>query len=175
MGKPRSVAAGGLDRLVRGARLQPGLCHPDRDAVRRHGPTARIYLAAAAVAATQTYGGDPGRGLRIVREWIAISFSDARGSAPRCSIGCRRSRRRTSPIPMRRSFALPAPGCISSTRRLANSSARIDAAGRRGSHNTAPFKFTFVHFHQERISVSRVVAPGRLKVTGSNGELDCAG
>ena len=59
--------------------------------------------------------------------WADISFSNARGWAPTCSIGFRRPRR-TSPMPMRPSSASPVHGFISSTSKPANFSARNDAA-----------------------------------------------
>jgi hypothetical protein len=64
------------------------------------------------------------------RRWADISFSNAHGWARTYSIGFRKSRRRTSPIPMpmRPSSVSPAPGFISSTRKPGNSSARTDAA-----------------------------------------------
>ena len=86
---------------------------------------------------TQTYGDDPPRRFAYSELWADISFSNARGWAPRCSIGFRRPRR-TSPMPMRPSSASPVHGFISSTSKPANFSARNDPLRQRARSDTGP-------------------------------------
>jgi hypothetical protein len=109
-------------------------------------------------APTQTYGGDLSRCLRIFKKWTDISCLNARDWAPPCSIGCQKSRHRTKPIPMRRWFALLAPGSISSTGKPANCSERTNAAV---PARTQPrLKFTFVLSHRNGLRRSESFIPG---------------
>jgi hypothetical protein len=117
-------------------------------------------------------------GSAYFRRWVDISFSSAPGWARTCSIGFRRPHRRTSAIPMCPSSVSPAPGFTSSTRKPENSSARTDAAtGSVPARTQAPrFKITFLYCSAGTDSAAVRNASGvTRRVTGSNGEPDCAG